>query len=151
MVNIFIALKSDYCEALEPSFNERQTNAWKINQKQQEMPLPPPPKWDCKVLLIFQAVWAGWGHASENPKLPDLLSKHGITFIGKYTFLCLYIWKQSCISKCVLSCPGVNWLCTNRIVDKSQQLAKFRRLLSLLQKPIQRWCLSGLNLGSIKI
>ncbi|XP_062514869.1 acetyl-CoA carboxylase-like [Corticium candelabrum] len=29
-----------------------------------------------------QAVWAGWGHASENPKLPELLQKHGITFMG---------------------------------------------------------------------
>ncbi|KAK2717768.1 hypothetical protein QYM36_006530, partial [Artemia franciscana] len=29
-----------------------------------------------------QAVWAGWGHASENPKLPELLYKHGIAFIG---------------------------------------------------------------------
>lgn len=29
-----------------------------------------------------QAVWAGWGHASENPKLPELLHKHNISFIG---------------------------------------------------------------------
>ncbi|KAK7108725.1 hypothetical protein V1264_016404 [Littorina saxatilis] len=29
-----------------------------------------------------QAVWAGWGHASENPKLPELLHKNGIQFIG---------------------------------------------------------------------
>ncbi|XP_008568005.1 PREDICTED: acetyl-CoA carboxylase 2 [Galeopterus variegatus] len=29
-----------------------------------------------------QAVWAGWGHASENPKLPELLCKHGIAFLG---------------------------------------------------------------------
>ncbi|CBY23872.1 unnamed protein product [Oikopleura dioica] len=29
-----------------------------------------------------QAVWAGWGHASENPKLPDLLAKSGISFLG---------------------------------------------------------------------
>eukprot|EP01135_Chromosphaera_perkinsii_P003334 Nk52_evm34s240 gene=Nk52_evmTU34s240 len=29
-----------------------------------------------------QAVWAGWGHASENPKLPDSLKKVGIAFIG---------------------------------------------------------------------
>lgn len=31
-----------------------------------------------------QAVWAGWGHASENPKLPDSLAatKEGIAFIG---------------------------------------------------------------------
>ncbi|KAG4075355.1 hypothetical protein HA402_003146 [Bradysia odoriphaga] len=29
-----------------------------------------------------QAVWAGWGHASENPKLPELLHKNGIVFLG---------------------------------------------------------------------
>ena len=29
------------------------------------------------------AVWAGWGHASENPKLPEMLHKNGIAFIGK--------------------------------------------------------------------
>ena len=28
------------------------------------------------------AVWPGWGHASENPKLPDELKPLGITFIG---------------------------------------------------------------------
>lgn len=28
------------------------------------------------------AVWAGWGHASENPKLPEELSKLNIAFIG---------------------------------------------------------------------
>ncbi len=31
---------------------------------------------------VFQAVWAGWGHASENPKLPELLHKNSIVFIG---------------------------------------------------------------------
>lgn len=33
-------------------------------------------------LFFFQAVWAGWGHASENPKLPELLHKNNIAFIG---------------------------------------------------------------------
>lgn len=28
------------------------------------------------------AVWAGWGHASENPRLPSELNANGITFIG---------------------------------------------------------------------
>ncbi|XP_019714440.1 acetyl-CoA carboxylase 1 isoform X1 [Hippocampus comes] len=32
--------------------------------------------------IPVQAVWAGWGHASENPKLPELLHKHGIAFMG---------------------------------------------------------------------
>lgn len=27
-------------------------------------------------------VWPGWGHASENPRLPDTLNKMGIKFIG---------------------------------------------------------------------
>lgn len=29
-----------------------------------------------------EAVWAGWGHASENPNLPARLSEMGITFLG---------------------------------------------------------------------
>ena len=32
--------------------------------------------------MQVQAVWAGWGHASENPKLPELLGKNNIAFIG---------------------------------------------------------------------
>ncbi|XP_027972394.1 acetyl-CoA carboxylase 2 isoform X2 [Eumetopias jubatus] len=32
--------------------------------------------------IPVQAVWAGWGHASENPKLPELLCKHEIAFLG---------------------------------------------------------------------
>ncbi len=27
-------------------------------------------------------MWAGWGHASENPKLPELLHQNNITFLG---------------------------------------------------------------------
>lgn len=37
---------------------------------------------DIAMRTQVQAVWAGWGHASENPKLPELLHKHNITFIG---------------------------------------------------------------------
>ena len=33
---------------------------------------------------ILQAVWAGWGHASEYPKLPELLHKNNIVFMGRY-------------------------------------------------------------------
>lgn len=39
--------------------------------------------------IPVQAVWAGWGHASENPKLPDLLHQNDIEFIGKQRFHCL--------------------------------------------------------------
>ncbi|XP_073990348.1 acetyl-CoA carboxylase isoform X5 [Rhodnius prolixus] len=37
---------------------------------------------DIAVRTQVQAVWAGWGHASENPKLPELLHKNNIAFIG---------------------------------------------------------------------
>ena len=40
------------------------------------------PSFYCIVVCAFQAVWAGWGHASENPKLPELLHKNDIMFIG---------------------------------------------------------------------
>lgn len=38
----------------------------------------------CDVAQRFKcdAVWAGWGHASENPLLPSKLSQFGITFLG---------------------------------------------------------------------
>lgn len=43
------------------------------------------------LILIFnrskfslQAVWAGWGHASENPNLPESLNKNNIIFMGKF-------------------------------------------------------------------
>lgn len=38
---------------------------------------------DIAVRTQVHAVWAGWGHASENPKLPELLHKNNMCFIGK--------------------------------------------------------------------
>ena len=32
--------------------------------------------------MKVQAVWAGWGHASENPLLPDQLAENNIVFMG---------------------------------------------------------------------
>ncbi|XP_076754635.1 acetyl-CoA carboxylase isoform X3 [Xylocopa sonorina] len=37
---------------------------------------------DIAVRTQVHAVWAGWGHASENPKLPELLHKNNMCFIG---------------------------------------------------------------------
>ncbi|XP_015588836.1 acetyl-CoA carboxylase isoform X3 [Cephus cinctus] len=37
---------------------------------------------DIAIRTQVHAVWAGWGHASENPKLPELLHKNNIIFIG---------------------------------------------------------------------
>ncbi|XP_041773392.1 acetyl-CoA carboxylase-like isoform X2 [Anopheles merus] len=37
---------------------------------------------DIALRTQVQAVWAGWGHASENPKLPELLHKKNLVFLG---------------------------------------------------------------------
>ncbi|KAM7345539.1 acetyl-CoA carboxylase isoform 1-T1 [Cochliomyia hominivorax] len=37
---------------------------------------------DIALRTQVQAVWAGWGHASENPKLPELLHKENLVFLG---------------------------------------------------------------------
>lgn len=36
-------------------------------------------------------MWAGWGHASENPKLPELLHKNGIAFMGMESLVALFL------------------------------------------------------------
>lgn len=37
---------------------------------------------DTAIRMKVQGVWAGWGHASENPKLPEALTKANIAFMG---------------------------------------------------------------------
>ena len=37
---------------------------------------------DIAVRENVDCVWPGWGHASENPKLPDALRQRGIAFVG---------------------------------------------------------------------
>lgn len=37
---------------------------------------------DIAIRMKVQGVWAGWGHASENPKLPEMLNKANIAFMG---------------------------------------------------------------------
>ena len=45
-----------------------------------------------------QAVWAGWGHASENPRLPEMLQKDNIVFIGTVTFFCHFLLSLSSVT-----------------------------------------------------
>lgn len=45
-----------------------------------------------------QAVWAGWGHASENPKLPELLHKNDIAFMGMLPNFEFRWYKWTCLT-----------------------------------------------------
>uniref|UniRef100_A0A6I8NYA5 Biotin carboxylation domain-containing protein n=1 Tax=Ornithorhynchus anatinus TaxID=9258 RepID=A0A6I8NYA5_ORNAN len=48
---------------------------------------------DISKRIPVQAVWAGWGHASENPKLPELLHKNGIAFLGRENVCGVAVWE----------------------------------------------------------
>ncbi|QQP49797.1 Uncharacterized protein FKW44_010584, partial [Caligus rogercresseyi] len=52
-----------------------------------------------------QAVWAGWGHASENPKLPESLSKFGIMFMGP-TEHAMWLLGTNCLQHRSAGCRG---------------------------------------------
>ena len=58
-----------------------------------------------------QAVWAGWGHASENPRLPEVLSKHNIAFLGppQHAMWALGDKIASCIVAQTASVPTLPW------------------------------------------
>jgi hypothetical protein len=46
------------------------------------------------------AVWPGWGHASENPRLPSTLKEKGIQvqiFVCIYILIFMYMYVHSCI------------------------------------------------------
>ncbi len=46
--------------------------------------------------IPVEAVWAGWGHASENPKLPEILTRNGISFIGENSSCKTHLLQKFC-------------------------------------------------------
>lgn len=65
----------------------RQINFFSTAVRMLCSPLPLPPPTTTTMTTICQrqgvdAVWPGWGHASENPNLPTNLAANGIKFIG---------------------------------------------------------------------
>jgi acetyl-CoA carboxylase / biotin carboxylase 1 len=57
------------------------------------------------------AVWPGWGHASENPVLPDTLSKMNIAFIGPESLPMNLLGDKigSTIIAQSAKCPTISW------------------------------------------
>jgi acetyl-CoA carboxylase/biotin carboxylase 1 len=80
------------------------------------------------------AVWPGWGHASENPKLPTALAYHDIAFLGPAASsmdavgdkICANILAQSCDVDVIpwsgsgLTVPGIS------IPEETLRLATLR-------------------------
>lgn len=68
--------------------------------------------WLGNLYFFLQAVWAGWGHASENPKLPELLHKNGIIFIGRS----ILMTQKSIILNQLISLPWGEGKCFLQVV-----------------------------------
>ena len=67
----YIRMADQYCEVPGGSNNNNYANVTRIVEIAES--------------TSCDAVWAGWGHASENPSLPDRLSKKGILFLGPHS------------------------------------------------------------------
>ena len=67
------------------------------------------------------AVWPGWGHASENPVLPDTLAKMNIAFIGPEALPMNLLGDKigSTIIAQSANCPTISWNGDGLTVDTS--------------------------------
>lgn len=80
----FIKLSDEYVEVpAGPNYNNY-ANVDLIVSIAQKYHVQVPKRTFMHDFILLQAVWAGWGHASENPRLPDILHslEPRIAFIG---------------------------------------------------------------------
>ena len=82
----------------------------------------------------ISAVWAGWGHASENPKLPELLAKTGIMFMGPSEHA-MWLLGDKIASSIVAQTAGVPtmpWSGTGSVLNQQRQLVPFSKSAALV-------------------
>ncbi|XP_029467592.1 acetyl-CoA carboxylase 1 isoform X2 [Rhinatrema bivittatum] len=89
--------------------------------------------------IPVQAVWAGWGHASENPKLPELLNKNGIAFMGPPSQAMWALGDKiaSSIVAQTAGIPTLPWSGSGLTVDWQEGEMK-KRLLTIPQEIYQK-------------
>ncbi|CAD5217041.1 unnamed protein product [Bursaphelenchus okinawaensis] len=73
------------------------------------------------VMNGVDAVWAGWGHASENPRLPEELAKHNIVFIGPPADAMFALGDKiaSTIIAQTVKIPTIEWSGSGLVVNES--------------------------------
>ena len=83
----------------------------------------------------ISAVWAGWGHASENPKLPELLAKTGIMFMGPSEHA-MWLLGDKIASSIVAQTAGVPtmpWSGTGSVLNQHRQLVPLSKSAGVTQ------------------
>ena len=92
-----------------------------------------------------QAVWAGWGHASEHPKLPELLSKAGVAFMGPPHDAMWALGDKiaSSIVAQTASVPTMAWSGSGLIAEDWKE----GELIKIQQDLYKKGCVSDVNEG----
>ncbi|XP_033113516.1 acetyl-CoA carboxylase-like [Anneissia japonica] len=96
-----------------------------------------------------QAVWAGWGHASENPKLPELLHKNNIAFIGppEHAMWALGDKIASSIVAQSAGVPTLPWSGDGLTVDWSKDDAKKNKAVTVPEGIYKKGCVTDADIG----
>ncbi|KAK7934090.1 hypothetical protein WMY93_004986 [Mugilogobius chulae] len=99
--------------------------------------------------IPVQGVWAGWGHASENPKLPELLNKAGISFLGPSSKAMWALGDKIASSIVAQSAdiPTLPWSGSGLRVDWDQKDQKLHQIISVPPKTYACGCIHDVEDG----
>uniref|UniRef100_A0A672JIW7 acetyl-CoA carboxylase n=1 Tax=Salarias fasciatus TaxID=181472 RepID=A0A672JIW7_SALFA len=99
--------------------------------------------------IPVQAVWAGWGHASENPKLPELLDKAGISFMGPSSKAMWALGDKVASSIVAQSAdiPTLPWSGSGLRVDWSEEDQRLGNVISVPPEVYRKGCVRDVDDG----
>ncbi|KFP09193.1 Acetyl-CoA carboxylase 2, partial [Egretta garzetta] len=104
---------------------------------------------DISKRIPVQAVWAGWGHASENPKLPELLQKSGIAFLGPPSDAMWALGDKvaSTIVAQTVQIPTLPWSGSGLLAQWSEEDQKHQQTISIPLETYAQGCVKDVEEG----
>ncbi|XP_051888522.1 acetyl-CoA carboxylase 2 isoform X1 [Pristis pectinata] len=99
--------------------------------------------------IPVQAVWAGWGHASENPKLPELLQKYNIAFLGPSSQAMWSLGDKvaSTIVAQTAGIPTLPWSGNGLILEWTEEDQRLKRIVSVPKELYMSGCVRDATEG----
>ncbi|XP_064582783.1 acetyl-CoA carboxylase 2 isoform X1 [Zonotrichia leucophrys gambelii] len=104
---------------------------------------------DISKRIPVQAVWAGWGHASENHKLPELLQKNGIAFLGPPSDAMWALGDKvaSTIVAQTLEIPTLPWSGSGLVAQWSEEDQNQQQTISIPLETYAQGCVKDVEEG----
>ncbi|XP_064024237.1 acetyl-CoA carboxylase 2 isoform X2 [Pogoniulus pusillus] len=104
---------------------------------------------DISKRIPVQAVWAGWGHASENPKLPELLQKSGIAFLGPPSDAMWALGDKvaSTIVAQTVEIPTLPWSGSGLVAQWCEDDQKHQQMISIPLETYAQGCVKDVEEG----